>query len=171
MWKLLLHQITLDSTNGKIRLHYFKPVTYNRNMSNRITTTINACTSEKMCSHYRENNFYRQNFVFIQVGRLVSTTESQSLNIIKYLSASGYITLFFNGSITVSASEKLFPLVGKLVSTNKNMCFHRWKDSFPLLGSKSIKCNKLFLSQREYYRFSYWNHQPFLRWEALYTSA
>ena len=47
--KIWLHKITSVSTNGKIRLLYFKSITYSRNISNPIITAINACTSEKIC--------------------------------------------------------------------------------------------------------------------------
>ena len=51
------------------------------------------------------NSFYLQNLVFLQVERLFSTTDNQSLIVINCLSASGHITLFFNEDIIVSASE------------------------------------------------------------------
>ena len=49
--EIWLHKITSVSTNGKIRLLYFKSTTYSRNISNPIITAINACTSEKKCFH------------------------------------------------------------------------------------------------------------------------
>lgn len=77
----------------------------------------------KYVSTSGKNSFYLQNLVFLQVERLFSTTDNQSLIVINNLSTSGHITLFFNEDIIVSTSERLLPLLGKVVSTTKGICF------------------------------------------------